>query len=375
MNSNERGIIRRTPLYKAHKELGGKMVNFSGWELPVYYGSQKEEHKSVREHAGIFDVSHMTVIDVSGIMAMVYLQKLLANDVHKLNTSGQAQYSIMLNENGGVIDDLIVYYLSENHYRLVVNSATKAKDLSWMVKQADMFNVTITPQPELAIIALQGPEAISIAKAILQTNNVKKLDSIKPFTSTMIDDIFFARTGYTGEDGLELIMAATKVESVWNKLVEKGATPCGLGARDTLRLEAGLNLYGSEMDEQINPLEANLGWCIAWKPEGRDFIGRAIVEKARHLTGDKLVGVIMKERGILRAGQKLCLQDNRKGVITSGTFSPTLGYSIALARIPADAITESAKVDIRRKLLPVVIGSPRFVRKGKKIFKAFAPLV
>jgi len=359
-----------TPLLNIHKEQGGKIVDFSGWLMPLHYGSQIEEHHSVRQKAGIFDVSHMTVIDVEGPEAKKYLQWLLANDVSKLTCIGSALYSGMLNSEGGVVDDLIVYFIADNKYRVIVNCATREKDFLWMGKQADGFNVTLSPQPHLAIIAIQGPKAMSLLMQTLGQKESDSLSDLKPFQSVMMKDCLYARTGYTGEDGFEVIMPSRTASDFWISLCNLGAKPCGLGARDTLRLEAGLNLYGAEMDESINPLAANMGWCIAWKPENRSFCGREAVEHERILCKEKLVGLVLNERGVLRGGQTVCLSDGQKGVVTSGTFSPTLNQSIALARVPSNTNVDSALVEIRGRQLPVTVGSPKFIRLGKVVFKA-----
>lgn len=372
MKSNNTETGKRTPLFETHQQQGGKIVDFGGWDMPLHYGSQIEEHRAVRQSAGIFDVSHMTIVDVTGPDAQVYLRWLLANDVARLTMPGAALYSAMLNKNGGVIDDLIVYFISEQSYRVVVNCATREKDLAWMGKQAEGFNVVLTQKPELTIVAVQGPEAIAQVKSVLSEADADKIAALEPFNSITIDDVLFARTGYTGEDGLEIMISSAQVVTFWHKLTEQGVKPCGLGARDTLRLEAGLNLYGAEMDDNISPLAANLSWCTAWDPEGRDFCGRHVIEMERGQCEERLVGLVMKEGGVLRSGQTVRLNDGQSGIITSGTFSPTLGYAIALARIPVDTTFEDACVEIRGKLLPVSIGSPRFVRKGKTIFKAAA---
>ena len=358
----------KTALYATHQTMGGKMVDFGGWDMPLHYGSQIEEHHKVRQHAGMFDVSHMTVIDVTGPDAKAYLRYLLANDVTKLDTlPGKALYSGMLKEDGGVIDDLIVYNLGD-WYRLVVNCSTREKDLAWMSQVANAFSVTLTERSELALIAVQGPEAIRITATLLRAKQAQVLASLKIFQGLAAGDWFIGRTGYTGEDGVEIMLPNEQAVDVWNALANAGVAPCGLGARDTLRLEAGMNLYGHEMDESVSPLVANMGWTIAWQPVERDFIGRRALEaqKAAGLT-QKLVGLVLRERGVLRAGQIITIEgSDDKGVITSGTFSPSLGYSIALARVPA-AIGSHCQVDIRGKLITVEVVAPHFVRNGKAL--------
>ena len=358
----------RTPLYDAHVAMGGKMVDFGGWDMPLHYGSQLEEHNKVRTAAGMFDVSHMTVVDIGGDGARDYLRYLLANDVAKLDGKpGKALYTGMLNENGGVIDDLIVY-LRDPGYRVVVNCATREKDLAWMNQQAEAFDVTINERPQLAMVAIQGPEALDKAKQVLGIEWTAAIDALKPFQSVARGEWFVARTGYTGEDGLEIILPAEDADGFWRALADAGVAPCGLGARDTLRLEAGMNLYGHEMDDETSPLAANMGWTIAWEPEDRDFIGRAPLEAEKSAgKKQKLVGLVLEERGVLRADQSVVVDgSDDRGIITSGTFSPTLGYSIALARVPV-AVGDTAQVEIRKKLVPVKVVKPSFVRNGKSV--------
>ena len=361
-------MLKQTPLHSVHQAMGGKLVDFSGWSMPVNYGSQIEEHHAVRRDAGMFDVSHMTVVDVRGPAAKNFLQYLLANDVGKLQTPGKALYSGMLNPQGGVIDDLIVYWL-EWGYRLVVNCGTRAKDLAWINLQAKDFQVEIQEQPELAIIAVQGPNARARLHAQLAPQDAARAEGLGVFSGAFLSgarcDWFIARTGYTGEDGYEVILPGTQAEGLWRALAEGGVRPCGLGARDTLRLEAGMNLYGHEMNDEVSPLVANMGWTIAWTPE-RDFIGRAALLAAREIgVRDKLVGLVLRERGVLRDGYPV-LTAAGQGVITSGTFSPTLGYSIALARVPT-AIGERAQVLLRGKPVEVEVVKPCFVRNGKPV--------
>lgn len=357
----------KTPLYESHKAMGGRVVDFGGWDMPVNYGSQVEEHHKVRTDAGMFDVSHMTIVDVTGPEAKAYLQKLLANDVAKIESAiGKAMYTGMLNEQGGVIDDLIVYYLGD-WYRTVVNCATREKDLAWMGKVAAEFNVTLTERPALAMVAVQGPNAIAKAQQVLPAH-ADTIAALKVFQGAEAGDWFIARTGYTGEDGLEIMVPETEVVAFWQALADAGVQPCGLGARDTLRLEAGMNLYGSDMDETISPLEANMAWTIAWEPAGRDFIGRKALEAQKAAgVARKLVGLVLEEKGVLRGHQKVIVEGtDQTGEVTSGTFSPTLGYSIALARVPA-SIGDSCLVEMRNKQVPVKVVKPSFVRNGKKL--------
>ena len=356
---------QRTPLFTLHQSSKGKMVDFGGWDMPLHYGSQLEEHHAVRNRAGMFDVSHMTAVDIQGTQARDFLRYLLANDVDRLH-EGKALYSGMLNHNGGVIDDLIVYRLSWG-YRVVVNCATREKDQQWMRKVAKDFDVVLTERSDVAMIAIQGPLARELVAQILPSAKANIVQSLGSFEAAEIDNWLIARTGYTGEDGLEITLPADESEALWKALLNAGVQPCGLGCRDTLRLEAGMNLYGQDMDESISPLSANMGWSVAWEPVDRDFIGREALAQMR-AQGDwpLLVGLVMEQRGVLRHGQRVIV-DGLEGVITSGSFSPTLGYSVAMARIPR---TESqlAQVDIRGKMVDVRIVKPSFVRNGQKVF-------
>ncbi len=363
-------MLQETVLKTVHKALGGKLVDFGGWLMPLHYGSQIEEHHAVRNDAGMFDVSHMTVVDITGEDAKAYLQHLLANDVARLKVEGKALYSGMLNNAGGVIDDLIVYLTSDG-YRLVVNCATRDKDLAWLELQAKNFTVSINERAEFAMVAVQGPNARSKADSVI---GLEELQTLKPFQGLDATPLgkpnwFIARTGYTGEDGYEVILPEADAEAFWQALIDTGVAPCGLGARDTLRLEAGMNLYGHEMDDEISPLVANMGWTIAWDPEGRDFIGRSVLEASKEDgIKEKLVGLVLTGKGVLRAGQEVIVDgEESRGVVTSGTFSPTLGHSIALARVPV-SIGETCDVQVRNKRLSVDVVAPNFVRHGKKVF-------
>ncbi|HTF95915.1 MAG TPA: glycine cleavage system aminomethyltransferase GcvT [Cellvibrio sp.] len=357
----------KTALFATHQAMGGKLVDFGGWDMPLHYGSQIEEHHKVRQHAGMFDVSHMTVVDVTGAGAKAYLQYLLANDVAKLdNIVGKALYSGMLTPEGGVIDDLIVYNLGE-WYRVVVNCSTREKDLAWMNKVAVGFEVSLQERTDLAMIAVQGPQAIAITK-VVASGAAAVIDQLKIFQGLPAGDWFIGRTGYTGEDGLEIMLPNEHASEFWTALANAGVAPCGLGARDTLRLEAGMNLYGHEMDESISPLAANMAWTIAWQPTERNFIGRAALESQKaEEKQSKLVGLVLRERGVLRAGQIVSIESSdEKGIITSGTFSPSLGYSIALARVPTH-IGSHCLVEMRGKQVQVEVVAPNFVRNGKAL--------
>lgn len=361
---------KQTALYNKHIEAGGKMVDFGGWDMPIHYGSQIQEHHAVRQQAGMFDVSHMTIVDVRGVDATAYLQKLLANDVARLQQTGKALYTAMLNHNGGVIDDLIVYRMN-GWYRTVVNCATREKDLEWMSAQSKGFDISLTERPELAMIAVQGPQAIASVQQV-KPEAAELIGQLKVFQGLPKTDWFFARTGYTGEDGLEIMLPEEEAAAFWQQLLDAGVTPAGLGARDTLRLEAGMNLYGNDMDENVSPLQAGMGWTIAWEPEQRRFIGRDALEEekaARSASPDnamKQVGLVLTGRGVMRAHQTV-LTAAGEGEITSGTFSPTLENSIAIARVPL-ATGDQCEVEIRGKQVAAQVVKLPFVRHGKKQF-------
>ena len=355
----------RTPLFEQHTAAGAKIVDFGGWDMPLHYGSQKEEHHAVRRGAGVFDVSHMTVIDVSGERARAFLQYLLANDVARLRDSGKALYSCMLNADGGVIDDLIVYYLADDHYRLVVNASTRENDLAWILRHADTYAVTVTERADLAMLAVQGPQARELATACIDPAYRDEVMAMAAFFGMQAGKQFIARTGYTGEDGFEICMAADDAGDVWDRLLSAGVAPCGLGARDTLRLEAAMNLYGNDMDESVSPLESGLGWTVAWEPQERDFVGRAALQALRENPGRRrFVGLLLEDRGVLRDHQRVIVEGAGEGEITSGGFSPTIGKSIALARVPAGDY-DRAQVEIRGKLLNARIVKTPFVRNGE----------
>ncbi|MFT5594967.1 MAG: aminomethyltransferase [Oceanicoccus sp.] len=361
---------QRTALYDAHLAAGAKIVDFGGWDMPIHYGSQIQEHNVVREDAGMFDVSHMTVVDITGPDATAYLQYLLANDVAKLKQEGKALYSGMLNEKGGVIDDLIVYRADAlGGYRVVVNCATREKDLAWMNQQIAKFDAQLTEHPQLAMIAVQGPEAIEKAKQAASPEQAAVIEQLSIFQGLPCADWFIGRTGYTGEDGLEIMIPETEAAAFWDALLKVGVKPAGLGARDTLRLEAGMNLYGNDMDETISPWQAGMGWTLALKDD-RAFIGKAalLAEKEAGIEY-KLVGLVLETRGVMRSHQNVIFTtSDKKGEVTSGTFSPTLQLSIAMARVPADAGTECA-VDMRGKAVPVRMVSMPFVRNGQKVYE------
>lgn len=366
-------MTRKTILNETHRALGAKMVDFGGWDMPLNYGSQIDEHHQVRRDAGMFDVSHMTVVDLRGARTREFLRRLLANSVDKLQKPGKALYSCMLDERGGVIDDLIVYFLDEDFFRLVVNAATRDKDLAWIAAQAAPFGVSVSERPELAMIAVQGPNAREKTIGLLSADTAAAAKKIARFAATeaVTRDglpLFLARTGYTGEDGFEIIVDQAHAVALWQALHAAGVAPAGLGARDTLRLEAGMNLYGQDMDENTTPFEAALAWTVALDghsdSEPRDFIGRAALE-AQQAAGvpRRMIGLVMDEKGVLRHGQTV-LTDAGAGEILSGTFSPTLGKAIAFARVPAGELG-AVRVDIRGREVPVRVVKFPFVRDGK----------
>jgi len=358
---------KQTPFYSSHLASNAKIVDFGGWDMPLHYGSQMDEHHIVRQDAGMFDVSHMTVVDVSGDQAKAYLQNLLANDVDKLQQSGKALYTGMLNEKGGVVDDLIVYFIDATHYRLVVNASTREKDLAWMNKHAANFEVSIEENNQFAMLAVQGPNAIEKTNQVLSETQKQAVEGLSVFFAADSEGFFIARTGYTGEDGYEIMVPADQAETCWNKLIEVGVKPCGLGARDTLRLEAGMNLYGNDMDESVSPLEANMAWTIAWKPEERDFIGKsALLAEKEAGVKNKLVGLVLEGRGVIRSHMKVIIEGVGEGETTSGTMSPTLKKSIGMARVPK-ATGDSVMLEIRGKLIPAKVVKPSFVRKGEAL--------
>ncbi len=355
---------KHTGLYQRHVEAGAKLVDFGGWDMPLHYGSQIDEHHAVRTRAGVFDVSHMTVVDVSGPDCKAWLRYLLANDVERLQQPGKGLYSCMLNPDGGVIDDLIVYNQGEECYRVVVNAATRAADLEWMQKSIGDRRVNLRERDDLLMLAVQGPLARQRTAALLPAGIAAAAMKLSPFEACAQDGIFVARTGYTGEDGWELLLDAEAGDKLWIDLIRSGMQPCGLGARDTLRLEAGLNLYGQDMTMSTTPLESNLGWTVAWDPAGRDFCGRTALEKQRVAgIAQQLFGLVLEDRGVMRAGQRV-LTSAGEGQVVSGGFSPTLQRSIALARLPVSAEPE-CQVEIRSKLLAARIVRPPFVRNGQ----------
>ena len=362
-------MLKKTVLNSAHRTLGARMVDFGGWDMPVNYGSQIEEHHAVRRDCGMFDVSHMCPVDVLGADCRTFLSRLVANDVAKLQVAGKALYAAMLNDAGGVIDDLIIYFLTETRFRIVINAGTAEKDLAWMqAKVAEWkLDVSITQRRDganaLGIIAVQGPNARRKVWEVLPQSKTAT-EGLKAFFATEVDQYFIASTGYTGEDGYEIMLPAAEAENLWNALHKAGVAPCGLGARDTLRLEAGMNLYGQDMDETVSPLDAGLAWTVSLNT-GRDFVGKS----ALTANGQKcqFLGLILLDKGVLRGHQQVITKQGN-GEITSGSFSPTLQQSIALARLPLGVqIGDEVEVDIRGKLLKAKVVKPVFARNGKAV--------
>lgn len=356
---------KKTPLYEKHLRANAKIIDFHGWDMPLHYGSQLHEHHQVRQSAGIFDISHMTVVDLIGQRVREFLSFLLANDVNRLKKAGKALYSCMLNEQGGILDDLIVFYQTETQFRMVVNAATRDKDLAWITAQAKAFAVEVCERPELVMLAIQGPQAREQVDTLLPPDLQAAARQLAPFHACWNDTVFISRTGYTGEDGFEVILPAELANTLWDALLSHDMMPIGLGARDTLRLEAGMKLYGIDMDETVSPLESDLAWTVAWSPVARDFIGRQALQQQREQGQHYvLVGLTLREKGVLRGQQAVYVEAQEQGYITSGSFSPTLGISIALARLPA-GVYEEVTVAIRDKQLPAQVIKPPFVRQGK----------
>ena len=356
----------KTALHDLHLAAEAKMVEFAGWRMPLHYGSQVQEHHSVRRHAGVFDVSHMLQVDISGRESLKFLSKLLAGNVAKLSKPGKAMYTLMLNDDGGVIDDLIVYRTRDDEYRAIFNAAMANTALEWIDEQLRELNleVTVSPRRDLGILAVQGPDAVSIVSATLEESDLKDLSS---FECMSIRDSIVGRTGYTGEDGVEILCSTEFISDLWEKLLHAKVQPCGLGARDTLRLEAGLNLNGSDMDQTITPMECALNWVVDWEPENREFIGRRTLTAKRDAgIENKLTGIVLED-GIMRSGCGVHTSEG-DGVVTSGSYSPTLEYSVGLARVPKNA-KGKCHIEIRNKLKEGRLVRPPFVRKGMKVHK------
>ncbi|HLK71581.1 MAG TPA: glycine cleavage system aminomethyltransferase GcvT [Steroidobacteraceae bacterium] len=356
---------RHTCLYGLHVALGARMVDFGGWDMPVAYGSQIEEHQAVRQAAGVFDVSHMCIVDLTGARARELLRQLLSNDIGRLKRAGTALYSCMLNDAAGIIDDLLAYWLGEDHFRLVVNAATRDKDIAWIGAHAERVDVKLLERRDLAMLAVQGPQARERCVTLLPAESASAVMGLAPFSGLAVGSWFIARTGYTGEDGFEIMLPAGEAGVVWQRLNAAGVRSCGLGARDTLRLEAGLHLYGNDMDEQTHPLESGLAFTVAFDPPDRAFIGRSALQAIRTRGVERtLVGLILEERAVLRSHQRVVAPGLGDGEVTSGTFSPTLARSIGFARVPS-GVGGQVEVQVRDRMLPARVVRPPFVRHGR----------
>ena len=351
---------QRTALFDTHVAAGAKMVPFAGWSMPLHYGSQVKEHEIVRTGCGLFDVSHMTVIDVTGAGATEFLQHLLAADCASLAV-GAAQYGVMLNPQGGIIDDLITYRRAGD-YRLVTNAGTRDRVIPWINAQQAQFDgdCQINERASMGMIAVQGPAAIDVFERALGVS----VADLAGFSFLEDGANMIARTGYTGEDGVEIILPGSDATQVWQSLVANGASPAGLGARDTLRCEAGLNLYGQDMTEDNHPLESALGWTLDWEPATRDFVGRAALSEIRGAgVAKKLTGIMLAGRGVLRHDYVVHTAAG-EGVVTSGIHSPSLGFSVGLARVPRQAKGD-VEVEIRGKRVAAKLVKAPFVRHGE----------
>ena len=379
---------RTTPLYQDHVDAGARMVSFAGWSMPIRYTSQIEEHHAVRTAAGMFDVSHMVIVDLRGEHCREFLRHLLANDVAKLTTRGRALYTCMLNDRGGVRDDLIVYYFDERTYRIVLNAAVASTDLAHIHQQlrshpawarielvvngevvehldGSLQAACTERREDLAMIAVQGPHAVAKLQACIDADVADAAQALKPFQAHEAGDALYARTGYTGEDGFEIMLPADQARRLWRALLDAGVRPCGLGARDTLRLEAGLHLYGQDMDEETTPLACGLGWTVAWEPGDRDFVGRAALEEQQRAgVPQRLAGLVLDDRAVLRTGCEVHVDGETVGRVTSGTFSPSAGKPLGLARVKREA-TGPFSVRIRNKDYPAREIKPPFVRNGR----------
>lgn len=356
-------MASKTALYELHREFGGRLVEFAGWELPLHFGSQLDEHRTVRRNAGMFDVSHMTILDLEGPETRAFLRRLLANDIARIDDAVGGLYTCLLNESGGVIDDAIVYRRAGGGFRLVSNAATRDRVVTWVKEHAVRYETRVETRPDLAIIAVQGPAARNEAESCLPPALRQAAASLPPFGCAEAGGWFVARTGYTGEDGYEIIFPEGEAPALWRRLAAAGVAPCGLGARDTLRLEAGLCLSGQDMDESVTPLECGLAWTCAFEPAGRDFIGRIALEARRRAGGlRRFVGLVLEEQGVLRHGQAVVVPDIGEGIVTSGIFSPTLNRSIAFARLPAGDYGHCL-VDIRGRLRTARVTGLRFLRE------------
>lgn len=364
------GFMKQTPLYQQHYQANAQMVDFFGWSLPMHYGSQLSEHHKVRQHVGMFDVSHMAIVELVGEQSQTLLRYLLANDVAKMKQPGRAQYTLMLNHQGGVLDDLIVFFCQSDRYRLIFNAANAERNIAWVQDISSAFNVSVQALTDYANVAIQGPEAEAVTQKLVP-ELAQSLSTLKPFRFIESQGWLISRTGYTGEDGFEVMLPSESASSFWHALQQAGVQPCGLGARDTLRLEAGLNLYGQDMDESTLPIEANLDWVVSWKDSQRDFIGRQALQHQQSQTYKRLIGVFLTQRGVLRSGQFAIDGDDIIGQVTSGTFSPTIQRGIGLIRTenPLES-GEVLAIKYRQRTLKGQVVKPPFVRQGEILIPA-----
>ncbi|HUR40798.1 MAG TPA: glycine cleavage system aminomethyltransferase GcvT [Verrucomicrobiae bacterium] len=357
-------MLKKTSLHSRHQALGAKLVDFGGWEMPIHYGSQLEEHHAVRSGCGMFDVAHMSAVDLHGARTREFLRTLVANDVAKLKVPGKALYTCMLNSQGGVIDDLIIYFQREDWFRLVVNAGTTDKDLAWIRPAAAKYGVEVKHRTDLGIVAVQGPDVRAIVGQHIPVPIREQALALKAFQSVHGEPWFVATTGYTGEDGYEFMLPHADLGKLWDALAADGVRPCGLGARDTLRLEAGMNLYGQDMDDTVTPLECGLAWTVAFDPPDRPFTGRATLDATRAAPPRKQLGLVLDGRGVLRSHMKLRFANGATGETTSGSFAPSMKASVALARVQGHA-DGACEVEIRGQWLPCRVVQPPFVRNGK----------
>ena len=357
--------MKCTPLYDQHSQAGASLIDFYGWWLPMHYGSQIDEHHAVRADVGMFDVSHMAIVEIVGQDVTSFLRYLLANDVAKLKQVGRAQYTLMLNESGGFLDDLIVFFCDHDRYRLIFNAANAQRNIDWVCEQGQSYDVSVRHLSHYANIAIQGPKSWDVIHQVMP-DTYSALVDLKPFRFIETQGWLLSRTGYTGEDGFEIMLPNDAASDFWQQLLDVGVQPCGLGARDTLRLEAGLNLYGQDMDESTLPIEANLDWVVAWKDDQRDFMGRQALEHKQPQTDKRLQGVVLTERGVLRSGQQVVENGSIIGNVTSGTFSPTMQCGVGLVLVDKPkALEDKLAVQYRRRTLQGRVVKPPFVRQGE----------
>jgi aminomethyltransferase len=355
--------LKRTPLYQEHLALGGRMVPFAGWEMPVYYAGIIEEHKATRTSAGIFDVCHMAEFRIFGAQAAESLQRLLTNDIDRIAEVGEAQYTLLCDDEGHLIDDLIVYHTGDLEYMIVANASNRAVDWDWLDAHLPESVERVDESDRTGLIALQGPKALAvIAELAGEDFEVPERFHVGGADLDGVP-VLLARTGYTGEDGVEIVCHSSHAAQIWRLLLSfPEVCPCGLGARDTLRLEMGYPLYGSDMDRTVDPISAGLGWAVSLKKG--DFIGREVIARIKeHGPERRLVGLTVPD-GIPRHGHPVLHGGQEVGKVASGGFAPSLGYGVATAYVPSALSVEGTKLEvaIRRKVVPAVVTKPPFVR-------------